>query len=554
MRKLLLLLLVISSHTFAQTVAEARKAMNEKRYEDVKNISQPLAEGGDGDAQVNMGLLYLNGWGVDKNYSVSMQWLLLAANNENSSAQSILGTMYFRGDGVGVDLQKSFFWRKKAADNRHLSSAFDVGEMYMRGNGVVKNLLEAKKYYQQISNAKFINPPVYLQTRIDMARTRIVEIEKAFNVDSDAASLVLGQKVNSDTSPNSIAADKDNRDPQDTFKSIKALASKGEMNAQVQVGEMYESGIGVSQDSAEAIKWYKKAAIKGDSRGRQLLGAMYDTGRGVKQNYPEALKWYRLAAAQGNALAQYRLGQMYMEGVGVNQSSVEALKWLQLAAALGNGDSQLAIGEMYSFGKGVQQNYLEAATWFRMAADKGNSNAQYALGGLYRMGLGVVQDINEAIKWYQKAAAMGDSKSKAALDSIQVDIAAKQRVIDQQQRITREQDKRRQQAEESRREAAQNQQQMLERANLEKESCVSRANDKNCAWGCVDPKSQYFRLIPSCVERCESGKRAGVAACNGTYIPEAPQPQIIIQQSGGSLNPFPNANKCIKDGGTLMCM
>ena len=29
--------------------------------------------------------------------------------------------------------------------------------------------------------------------------------------------------------------------------------------------------------------------------------------------------------------------------------------------------------------------------------------------------------------------------------------------------------------------------------------------------------------------------------------------QIIIQQGGGDPNPFPNMNKCIKDGGTLMC-
>ena len=31
------------------------------------------------------------------------------------------------------------------------------------------------------------------------------------------------------------------------------------------------------------------------------------------------------------------------------------------------------------------------------------------------------------------------------------------------------------------------------------------------------------------------------------------QPQQIIIQQGGDPNPFPNMNKCIKDGGSIMC-
>ena len=41
------------------------------------------------------------------------------------------------------------------------------------------------------------------------------------------------------------------------------------------------------------------------------LGVMYDNGEGVPQDYKEAVKWYRLAAEQGNANAQTNLGNMY---------------------------------------------------------------------------------------------------------------------------------------------------------------------------------------------------------------------------------------------------
>ncbi len=44
---------------------------------------------------------------------------------------------------------------------------------------------------------------------------------------------------------------------------------------------------------------------------------MYDEGLGVTQDYAEAMKWYRKAAEQGHAGAQHNLGFMYTEGQGI---------------------------------------------------------------------------------------------------------------------------------------------------------------------------------------------------------------------------------------------
>ena len=59
---------------------------------------------------------------------------------------------------------------------------------------------------------------------------------------------------------------------------------------------------------------------------------MYDKGLGVTQNYAEALKWYHLAAAQGVSYAQYNLGVMYADDTAVGQDYVQALMWFSLAA------------------------------------------------------------------------------------------------------------------------------------------------------------------------------------------------------------------------------
>ncbi len=46
---------------------------------------------------------------------------------------------------------------------------------------------------------------------------------------------------------------------------------------------------------------------------------MYDKGLGVTQDYAQAAKWYRKAAEQGHAYAQFNLGYMYRFGQGVPQ-------------------------------------------------------------------------------------------------------------------------------------------------------------------------------------------------------------------------------------------
>ena len=71
-------------------------------------------------------------------------------------------------------------------------------------------------------------------------------------------------------------------------------------NAQYNIGGMYEFGLGVTEDYAEAAKWYRKAAEQGDARAQNYLGLIYDIGVVVPQDYAEAHMWYDLAGANGN--------------------------------------------------------------------------------------------------------------------------------------------------------------------------------------------------------------------------------------------------------------
>src|SRR5215469_8561007 len=50
------------------------------------------------------------------------------------------------------------------------------------------------------------------------------------------------------------------------------------------LGLIYDGGLGVSKDDAQAAKWYRKAADAGDAAAMEALGAMFETGRGVSQD------------------------------------------------------------------------------------------------------------------------------------------------------------------------------------------------------------------------------------------------------------------------------
>jgi hypothetical protein len=111
---------------------------------------------------------------------------------------------------------------------------------------------------------------------------------------------------------------------------------------------MYEHGLGLEQNYAEAITWYRRAAEQGEAAGEFNLGGMYAHGLGVAQDDAEAAKWYSKAADQGDAVSQFSLGVAYARGLGVARDYVLAHMWLTLSAAQGFGEAKKARDELTS--------------------------------------------------------------------------------------------------------------------------------------------------------------------------------------------------------------
>jgi TPR repeat protein len=92
----------------------------------------PLAELGDAEAQFNLGVLYDEGAGVERNLATATDWYRKAATQGFIDAQTNLGIMYYHGLGVDRDHELAAHWFRLAAD---------------QGDA------EARDYLQRIQNA-----------------------------------------------------------------------------------------------------------------------------------------------------------------------------------------------------------------------------------------------------------------------------------------------------------------------------------------------------------------------------------------------------------------
>jgi TPR repeat protein len=155
-------------------------------------------------------------------------------------------------------------------------------------------------------------------------------------------------------------------------------------------------------------------ATKGNVGAQLMLGEMYEFGRGVKPDIGNAMRWYESAAAQNHNGAMFRLGMLYLDAESGRQDLAKAREWLARAAASGNAEASNELGLIYYQGLGVAQDPEAAAKHISTAAEAGLAQAQYNLGLLYVNGHGVKKDLATAGEWFQKAAVQG--LPEAALD------------------------------------------------------------------------------------------------------------------------------------------
>lgn len=113
---------------------------------------------------------------------------------------------------------------------------------------------------------------------------------------------------------------------------IVEAAVAGDMQAQYELGRIYDEGKAIPRNSKEAAYWYRRAARNGHTEALLALGKAFKSGDGVLQDNRIAAENFWRAAERGNAEGAYLFATMLREGEGVGQDLPRALKYYMQAA------------------------------------------------------------------------------------------------------------------------------------------------------------------------------------------------------------------------------
>lgn len=198
---------------------------------------QRAAQRGYAPAQVNLALMYSNGWGTAVNFGAAQHWLREAASQHSARAYLNLGILYRQGKGVRQDDKEAFRWFQKGAEAGDSSAQTNLGYMYERGLGCARDVSMAATLYKKAAEAG--NP---------------------LGENNFASLYLVGEGV-----PRNYA---------EAFAWFQKAAAQGHTGAQIQLGYMYANGQGTEKNPEQAYVWIKAAQDSGDNRGVEMLRSL----------------------------------------------------------------------------------------------------------------------------------------------------------------------------------------------------------------------------------------------------------------------------------------
>lgn len=131
-------------------------------------------------------------------------------------------------------------------------------------------------------------------------------------------------------------------------------------------------------DYSAAVAIWRPLASRGDPDAEFNLGQAYRLGRGVSLDLGTAKMWFEKAAGAGHLDSETTLGLLLFQ----NGDQAEGLKWLRRAAEQGEPRAQLVYGTALYNGDGVPQDHLLGYAYVSRAASQGLAPARDTLNQL----------------------------------------------------------------------------------------------------------------------------------------------------------------------------
>ena len=169
---------------------EALAAYRSKDYEKALNIWLEEEKHKNDQAMTNIGLMYLKGEGVTKDFTLAREWFEKAALYDNASANYNLALMYQTKIGVEEDMDKAIAYFRKAVAKDHQSASFRLGLLLLKDR---TNLSLVKEGFDAMLKAAKSGHPMAVAQMGGVAKEKNenCEINKEFRLKSTDSQLEI---------------------------------------------------------------------------------------------------------------------------------------------------------------------------------------------------------------------------------------------------------------------------------------------------------------------------------------------------------------------------
>ncbi len=206
----------------------------------------------------------------NKDYQKAFREWKAGADAGQAEAQFDLGVLYAQGRGVQRDLTEAARWYRKAAAQGNAEAEFALGQMYSRGWGVPRDEADALRWFEMANNPDSDGPPT------DWALIEGYGMEQ----DQKQAAYwyeLAAAKGHAEAQYNLgrlYATGKGvPHDEEQALRWVRAAASQGYAPAQARFGIRYAEGNGIGQDHRLAYFWLTLAYLHGDKSVEKLRSA-----------------------------------------------------------------------------------------------------------------------------------------------------------------------------------------------------------------------------------------------------------------------------------------
>jgi len=233
----ILVFLFTSNALYAASYEEGKQAYLKKDYALALSILKPLAETGDSQAQITMGLMYDYGHGVKKDPRESVKWYLMAAEQGVPLVQHDIGVKYFQGQGIEQNYLEAAKWWELSSNAGIADSQFNLGLMHYRGIGIPKDYIKAGKLFEAAAEQGHGNAQYSLAVMYAFGQSKTKNYATALKWFNKSAEQNIAQ-------------------------------------AQFNLGVFHENGYGVTKDFNKAEEWYQLAADQGLEEAKKKLESL----------------------------------------------------------------------------------------------------------------------------------------------------------------------------------------------------------------------------------------------------------------------------------------